>query len=528
MKKIILKIIVLTVSLLSFTGCEDWLTLTPVSELTSGNFWQNATQEEYTAYLNGCYYAMRGDNQNLFYLGEMRSDNVGGGTNMGGEAMQGMNRFWQHTLNSIDAGVSNFGGFYTNINRINVLIKHTQDTLTNRNKIEETARRQILGKAYGMRAFYYFQLLKSWGEVVINTEENATEGAPSGNFGKNASSVEDVMVLIKEDIERSQQYFGSTITVQPDEWSLAASLVLKAEVYLWSAQRMGGGTADAAIAEKAVTDVILSRRFKLISVIPTKELEFNNFDTNTPYRAVFDYSNRGNSEVIFAIKYSTEETAMGFITSNFLPQQTYLGSFYTDSVSGSVFNKTKENYNGTMRVALNPKLLNLFAEGDMRKNVSIKDAYRKVGSKYELQSVYLYKYQGTNLSGVRQFVDDYIVYRYADVLLMLDEAKFIQGTGNWSGLNQVRRRAFGKAYNYPNTVLDIGIYADANNWREILLRERQWEFIGEGKRWFDLVRMGNEYVKKYTNVEEDWQILMPIDQNSLTLNPLLKQNPGYN
>jgi hypothetical protein len=142
--------------------------------------------------------------------------------------------------------------------------------------------------------------------------------------------------------------------------------------------------------------------------------------------------------------------------------------------------------------------------------------------------VYLYKYQGTNYNGTRSFVDDYIVYRYADVLLLLDEAQFIQGTGNWSGLNQVRRRAFNTAMNYPNATLDTGIYADPANWQEILLRERQWEFIGEGKRWFDLVRMGNEYVFKYTNATEAWQILMPVDQNSLNLNPALDPQPGYN
>jgi hypothetical protein len=531
MKKAIFKIWMLAVSLLSFYSCEDWLTLSPTSEMASSNFWTNAGQGEYTAYLQGCYSQLRSDNTNIFYLGEMRSDNVANGTNMGGEATQGMERFWQHTLNSVNAGVTNFGGFYTNINRINVLIKHTQDTLVSKQNIPDTFRKQILGKAYGLRAFYYFQLLKSWGKIVINTEENTTEGAPSGNFGKKASNENEVMALIKNDINLSQEYFGKTVTAAHSEWSLAATLPLMGEVYLWSAQRMGGGVVDAAVADSALSAIVTSRKFSLVARNPTAALEFTNFNTNTPFRAVFDFSNRGNSEEIFAIKYSTTETAMSFVTANFLPQQTYLASFYPDSTSGTAFNKTQENYGGIMRVALNPNLLKLFDASDTRKNVSIKDAYRRVGLRYELQSVYLYKYQGTNLNGVRQLVDDYIVYRYADVLLLLDEARGIQGTVNWSGLNQIRRRAFNvtaSTYNYPHATLDTGIYADPANWQEILLRERQWEFIGEGKRWFDLVRMGNEYVKKYTNVQEDWQILMPIDQNSLTLNPLLDPTPGYN
>jgi hypothetical protein len=525
MKNIVMTTIVATF-MLTVVSCNSWLSLAPISNISSSSFWTEAGPGEYSAYLSGIYSQLRTDNANIFYLGELRSDNVGG-VPFGGEATQGMENFWNSTLNSINPGVSNFGGFYTNINSINILIKHCLDTTTNSTQITSSFRNTMLGKAYGMRAFYYFQLMKSWGNVVLST--TAIEGAPTGNTALAASPVTDVMTQIKSDIGSSVKYFGTVTTATYADWSLWATLALEGEVYLWSAEEMNGGAADAAIADAALTQITNSGLFKLITTTPSN-LAFSNFNTACPYRGVFDSNNKGNAEIIFAIKYSTTETSMAFILNNFIPQSTYLGSFYPDTINGVKFNKAVENYSGLVRVPINNNILNRFNLSDTRRNVSIKDVY-SYPYKGPLAGVYLYKYQGINYNGARVFADDYIVYRYADVLLLLDEAKAIEGTNTWSGLDAVRARAFNNTsgtYNYPSSILDTGIYASSANWQEILLRERQWEFIGEGQRWYDLRRMGNKYVEKYTNATQDYQMLMPIDQNSLILNPALVQNPGYN
>ncbi|MFM8361278.1 MAG: RagB/SusD family nutrient uptake outer membrane protein, partial [Haliscomenobacter sp.] len=62
-----------------------------------------------------------------------------------------------------------------------------------------------------------------------------------------------------------------------------------------------------------------------------------------------------------------------------------------------------------------------------------------------------------------------------------------------------------------------------------LLAERFYEFVFEGKRWYDLRRFGDAYVYKYTAVKpsESYKLLWPVDRNSLTNNRALKQNPGY-
>lgn len=134
------------------------------------------------------------------------------------------------------------------------------------------------------------------------------------------------------------------------------------------------------------------------------------------------------------------------------------------------------------------------------------------------------KYLGSFVLGLRYYTDDYPIYRYADLLLMLAEAKAIMGENPATEINLVRQRAFGANYQasvhgFPNQPIDSNI-------NEALLKERLYEFLVEGKRWYDLRRFGVEYVTKYTLASAS-KLLWPVDLGTLTDNPALKQTPGY-
>jgi len=108
---------------------------------------------------------------------------------------------------------------------------------------------------------------------------------------------------------------------------------------------------------------------------------------------------------------------------------------------------------------------------------------------------------------------------------MLAEAKSILGEDPANEINLVRQRAYAANYQeaihgYPNQPIDANI-------NEALLKERLFEFICEGRRWYDLRRFGKEYVFKYTSASQDFQLLWPIDKTTLTNNRSLVQNPGY-
>ena len=119
------------------------------------------------------------------------------------------------------------------------------------------------------------------------------------------------------------------------------------------------------------------------------------------------------------------------------------------------------------------------------------------------------------------------MYRNADLLLLLAEAKLALGEDPATEINPVRARAYGANYTpaihaFPNQPKDA-------NAKDAILQERLFEFIFEGKRWHDLRRMGDSYVYANTTVAstEAYKMLWPVDRASLTNNRSLQQTPGY-
>lgn len=120
---------------------------------------------------------------------------------------------------------------------------------------------------------------------------------------------------------------------------------------------------------------------------------------------------------------------------------------------------------------------------------------------------------------------NFIVYRYADVLLMKAEAlnELGETAKAQEPLNIVRKRA--GLNNYTGT--------DKEEMKEKIIHERRMELAFEGHRWFDLIRIdGGDYALKFfqsigkTNATKD-RLLLPIPQVEMDANKLMEQNPGY-
>ena len=119
-----------------------------------------------------------------------------------------------------------------------------------------------------------------------------------------------------------------------------------------------------------------------------------------------------------------------------------------------------------------------------------------------------------------------IVFRYADVLLMLAEALNEQGfnTGNaFQYLNDVRSR-IGLA------ALTTSDLTAQDSFRDEVRKQRRLELAHENQRWFDLVRWGiaTETIQNAKGISiQGHQLLFPIPQEAISENPALAQNPGY-
>ena len=511
MKKTATFVILAGALLLLTTACEKLsLDLSPDSIVTDGNYWK--TPDQFESFITGVHSRTRTYEMNFMMLGELRSD-VFGDVPFSGEATQGWERFWYNTLNSENTGVSNYAGLYNNINQINLFLSKTVPATY----LSEANRSYYLGQAYGLRAFNYFHLLRTWVKTIITTEPSIKFDI--NNLSKAASSEQEVMQMIKNDIDSSAKYFGSNYSFKYSDkafWSKAATLMLKAETYLWSAKQMNGGANDARIANTALNEVKTN--------LPALGLMAN-------FRDVFNSSsvpaNKNNKEVIFVLRNALLEYNMGggSYASTFLPQSNLIGSYY-DSIAGGRISSTNENYSGgLLRAPVRKSTFRQFKDSDSRKLATIKGAYNFAGGVYSLAGCYLVKYPGIMDAGSKKIADDYIVYRYADLLLMLAETKVILGEDPAAEINAVRQRAYGanysvSTYGFPNQAVDANI-------NEAILRERLLEFAGEGKRWYDLRRFGKEYVFKYTTATADYQLLWPIDKATLTNNKSLVQTSGY-
>jgi hypothetical protein len=126
------------------------------------------------------------------------------------------------------------------------------------------------------------------------------------------------------------------------------------------------------------------------------------------------------------------------------------------------------------------------------------------------------------------------VYRYAEILLIYAEAqaRIGQNASSIEALNQVKRRAAGLPFNVPNASVDV-VSATPNE----IVDEKGWEFAGENKRWYDLVRTERaaEMTAKRSPLEPVTilrmptaaQYIAPIPNGTISLSKLVQNPEGF-
>ena len=523
MKRII--IFIFSITMLAASSCNN-LDLAPEDYYGSGNFWSNTAQVE--GFMLGLHTGLRNQNQSLFVLGEAR-----GGTSMYGTSILDWALNWSSPLKDNDftkdkTHVTNWNGFYGNILQVNVFIKNVEEGCR---FLTDSERNYMLGQAYGLRAFYYFLLYRTFGGVPFVEEAEVIYNTVSGaqDLYRPRATPKEIMDFIKEDINKSDSYFGADYSFKATRsmWSKAATLMLKAEIYLWSAKVTTGNQTPAATDLQTAKDALtpLTGRFDLLS----------NFSD------IFDYTKKGNDEIIFTIRFMDGEA------TNFGGEFLYR----SDGIAGLVY--TAEGrliINDTLNIQMAGQSRHEFKFGlfesyddyDSRKKATFMDLYKRDENQQVIRKGTLMK-KGIgiiNTNGIRVFVSDMPVYRYADALLLMAEVENKQGNDPSGYINQVRQRAYGSNYDEAlHGYTDAGFAAN----ELAILHERDKEFVWEGKRWFDVVRMqdanGRALVfsaaASYDSpprpildyATEAHKLLWPVDVNTLNNDPTLEQTPGY-
>jgi hypothetical protein len=475
------------------TSCTEQLELTPVSSITTSGFWVN--EDNANGALNGMYVRFRDQAaSNLFFWGEVRSETLSYGL----QASEGRERYFENTLDPNYPG-PNWLRIYTTIHDANLIIKYVPDIEFN----NEDNKNRMLAQAYTMRAFLYFVMVRTWGGVPLVTDP--TEGYDAETTFRSRASKAEIFSLIKADLDHAiELYPDNNLAGSKALWSKPAAQMLKGEVYLWTGKKEGGGQQDFTTALGALNAA---------ATAPGLSLQAS-FDD------IFRYNQKGNSEIIFAVRFLDLESGTNYngelyIRDDQIPQG-------TDEATRALIGQG----GGLNRMAPSAIVRSAFDDNDQRKNGTFVqvNAPDSQGNPAYYTAVVM-KYRGYVDASGRRFLDDVVIYRYGDLLLLIAEAKNALNQDPAAEINQVRQRAYGDAF---ESFRFVSSSKDAND--EAILQERMLELAFEGKRWWDLLRFDKAFEKVpslQNRTGQNYLELWPISLSTISLNSNITQNPGY-
>lgn len=514
MKKIKYLLMATVFAIIAFS-CQKPLELAPEDYFGDGNFWQNESQV--TNFMVGIHKQLR-DNQFMFLrLGEMR----GGGYSNLDRQNTSLNELpiIEQRIDENSSGITSWGGLYSPILQLNLFIQKVEAITF----LSETKKGYLLGQAYGLRAFYYFHLLRTYGGVPLRLEPEVLNGNTDPVLLRKARSTEaETLAQIKADVAKSLTMFSSqTGPADKSQWSPKASFMLKGEIFLWSA-KVYGTTADLTEAKTA------------LNAVTGNSLQAS-------FASVFAYGQKNNNEIIFTIRYLVGEAEMSAVSQYLYSTFNFDNLHYKDSLASGpllvdpLAIAATNSMQIIQRYGYTFDLFKSFGVADKRRDATFYDYYKVTKSPYAInvRNTALVKFLGTITANKRYFTDDWPVYREADRILMLAEIANAEGSDPSSFIKQIRDRAFAPAADptpFVNSTKDKNELA--------IFAERMKEFVHEGKAWYDLRRMkygSDPLVFKSTShnlgvldkTSKSYMILWPIDKAIWTNDPLVNQTPGY-
>jgi len=509
----------LTLSLFHFLtsalliSCVD-LEQDPISSVSTDTFY--STENELTVAVNGIYEVFTEDgfygifNNQSIYLNDLQTDYVKSGANTNSAHIREISNFAVSTSNIFV--IDSWNEHYKGINLANQLI----DKLSESTAFSEAVKNRFIGEASFLRAVYYFNLVRYFGEVPLVL--HASEAT-----GRSRDSVDDVYRQIIKDLETAEAGIPASQTGSDGRATSGAATALLAKVYLvWAQTSLTLSEADKTNyiqqASNYATKVIDSKQYTLL----------DKFIDN------WSVDKKNGKEHIFSIQHdrSVNPNVSGHCTFAML---------WSDSEPVLITTSAKyweeEDANDQRR------------DGSWAKRLYNPNTGEDFVYKTPLFRKYIdsLNYAAYGNSAGQSINTTYL--RYAEVLLIKAEAENeLNGptTAAYAALNAIRRRAYWNPYLNKELEPSDGSPVELSGlskeqFRQAVRDEYRKEFVLEGRRWLDLVRWHIlvKYVKeqyiahggstsdlKYQNVSKR-NYRLPIPNDQITLNPNLTQNWGY-
>ena len=532
------------------SGCSDFLDILPMNEVVLENYWTE--KSDVTSVVNSCYETLEhGDClTRMGVWGELRSDNL----RLGAQVSNEINEILKENLLPSNPMCS-WAKFYEAINRCNTVCHYApQVQAIDPNYTLEEMKANI-AEVSAIRALCYFYLIRTFRDVPYSTQPSIDDSQPYVKEATPFNAVLDSLIINLESVKNdavSRYYTDDSPNAYQNSsritrWAIYALL---ADLYLWK------GDWDNSIK---YCDLVIDFKRKQFKEMLEREGNVNNIDLfgdipmilekkigttqcGNTYNEIFG---EGNSfESIFELYFRTNQSQQNSWVSNYYGNNTNtMGrlsapDFLCKDVAqgtNTIFKKTDG------RVYESTELNN-------SRYAITKFVRRQVA--YSTQNVT--KEADLNLTSSRRSSADanWIFYRLSDMLLIKAEAQIEKGEEGYPSafnlINIVNKRANDVTTSARSDTLKMADYISSKaSMEELLMAERQREFMFEGKRWFDLVRMarrdGNntrlislasrKYIENVNAIKiklADLNIIyFPYAKSELKVNPLLVQNPAY-
>ncbi len=537
------------------TSCSDFLEILPLNDVVLENYWTDKGDVE--SVMNSCYETLEhGDVlQRYAVWGELRSDNMTHGANVPNE----INEILKENLLPSNT-YCNWSKFYEAINRCNILCHYAPKVQAIDPNYTEEEMRANVAEATWIRSLSYFYLIRTFRDVPYSTEPSIDDTQnyilPAMPFNQVLDSLIYSLETVKGDAVR--RYYTDE---SPSAWQNScrvtrwAVYALLADLYLWK------GDWDNAIR---YCDLVIDYKKLQFEELLEREGNVNNIDLIDSIPMILDHRKDmrtcGNAyNEIFGDGNSFESIIELYFDRNQTQKNTLVSDYYgyNNDLLGRI---TPPSFLANKEIATGSDKESVFKKFDGRAYSSF---YNTSGDNFAIT-----KYNFTNVSylteSVNKFSDlnfsytrrssgdaNWIFYRLSDMLLIKAEALIERdGEGDrenaFTLINIVNKRANDGVKQTRTTQLDPKSYVDSKSAMEdLVLEERQREFIFEGKRWFDLIRFarrdGNndrlvrltarKYKQNRTAMEiklaDPNIIYFPYAKSELKVNPLLKQNPAF-
>lgn len=470
------KNIIIGILALAFTACDDYVNVDPIAEINSESYFNS--EADYQQALIGAYDALQSTYLNVI-LSEIASDNsLCGGENANDVTSWQEIDDMEHTV--VNSELRNvWKWMYGGINRVNYIFEF-------RDKTEFEGKDEVLGQAAFLRAYYYFELVKFFGDVPMPIDKRTQFGEESG-FGRTPRS--EVYAQIEKDLIFAADNLP-IVQAELGRVTKGAAKALLGKAYLYQEKFQPAATVLQEIID------------------PSYGYDLADFGT------LFLPEGENGIESVFEVQYSDQEGAgfdclqcsEGNVMVGFSGVRGYNGPVYADGFGFNVPTQGLVDQFETGDARFEHTILDIEAHATANAGVEYSEGWEHTGY---FNNKYIPR-KGEQSIGDTHITNNrnYRSIRFADVLLMAAEALNRGGIDDSQAqiyLNRVRERA------------DLGnVNATGAALTEAIYHERRVELAGEGHRFFDLVRTGNA-ADNIPNFVAGKHELFPIPQEEIDL-----------